>query len=67
MRPVDRRGGSDDTDWRCPECHRFNSTYSRQCRKCKAIAPWNGRVTRKALREKAAEHAITAILAKHGA
>lgn len=66
MRPVVHRGGSHETDWRCPECHRFNSTHSRQCGKCKRLAPENGRLTRKALRAKKKQHAIAAILAKHG-
>ncbi|MGA2183827.1 MAG: hypothetical protein ABSH47_12420 [Bryobacteraceae bacterium] len=62
MRPAHRRGGSHDTDWRCPECHCFNSIRSHRCRRCKRFAPANGRMTRAALRERAAEHRTTAIL-----
>jgi hypothetical protein len=68
MRPVDRRGGSHDSDWRCPhpECHHFNSEKRRMCAKCKALAPANGRLTRKALRERTAGYRTLAILKKHG-
>ena len=66
LRPVDHRGGSHDDDWRCPGCHHFNSEKRRTCAKCKAVAPRNGRLTRKALRERAEEHRTRAILARHG-
>jgi hypothetical protein len=59
------RGGSDDNDSRCPDCYRSNSIKSRQCRKCKRLAPANGWLTRKALRELAAERRTRAILKKH--
>jgi uncharacterized paraquat-inducible protein A len=66
MRPEDRSSGDHDTDWRCPACHHFNSIKSRACAKCKAVAPANGRLTRKALRERAADHRTMAILRKRG-
>ena len=55
MRPVNRRGGSHDLDWRCPHCRRFNSIRRESCARC-FRAPQNGRWTRAALRESAAEH-----------
>jgi hypothetical protein len=60
-------GGSHDCDWRCPnqDCRHFNSIKRRACAACGEI-PDNGRMTRKALRERAAEHRIVAILGKHG-
>jgi len=61
-----RSGGSHEYDWRCPHCHHFNSEKRRACAKCKALAPANGRLTRKALRERAEEHRNGAILRKHG-
>jgi hypothetical protein len=61
-----RSGGSHDNDWRCPHCHHFNSEKRRACAECKAVAPMNGRPTRKALRERAAEHRTRAVLGKHG-
>jgi hypothetical protein len=65
MRPVDRRGGSHDTDWRCPYCRHANSIKQRSCAKC-FKSPANGRMTRAARRERAAEHRTQAILRKHG-
>jgi len=63
-----RSGGSQDSDWRCtnPECRQYNSIQRRVCAKCNTVSPRNGRRTRKALRERAAEHRIAAILGKHG-
>jgi hypothetical protein len=61
-----RSGGSHDNDWRCSHCRHFNSEKRRACAKCKAVAPMNGRLTRKALRERAEEHRTMAILRKHG-
>jgi hypothetical protein len=66
LQPLDARGGGHDDDWRCPSCHHFNSEKRRACAKCKALAPANGRLTRKALREVAEEHRNGAILRKHG-
>jgi hypothetical protein len=66
LRPVDHRGGSHDNDWRCPSCHHFNSEKRRAGAKCKSVAPANGRLTRKALRERAEEHKTAAILGKFG-
>jgi hypothetical protein len=66
FRGPKRSGGSHEYDWRCPSCHHFNSEKRRACAKCKALAPMNGRLTRKALRERAEEHRIAAILRKHG-
>jgi hypothetical protein len=60
-----RSGGSHDNDWRCPSCHHFNSEKRWACAKCEALAPANGRLTRKALRERAAEHRTMAILRNH--
>lgn len=65
LKPTDRRGGSHDTDWRCPDCHRFNSIRSRQCRKCKRMLPDNHRViTRDALDAKQKEHRTLGYLRK---
>ena len=63
-----RSGGSHDSDWRCvnPECRHFNSIKRRACAKCRTPGPWNGRMTRKRLRERAEEGRIAAILDKHG-
>lgn len=58
-------GGSRDTDWRCPYCRRFNSIKKRLCAGC-FRSPRNGRLTRGALRERAQEHRLQAILRKHG-
>ena len=66
LEPLDARGGSHDDDWRCPSCRHFNSEKRRARAKCEAVAPMNGRRTRKALRERAAEHRNAAILGKHG-
>jgi hypothetical protein len=69
VRPAkrpNRSGGSHDTDWRCPCCRHFNSIKRRACAKCHSLGPANGRLTRAALRELAAEHRTAAILAKHG-
>jgi hypothetical protein len=52
---VDKRGGSHDSDWRCPHCHAFNSIKSRACSKCLAFAPRNGRLTRAAITEHIAQ------------
>jgi hypothetical protein len=61
-----RSGGSHDSDWRCPQCHGFNSIKSRMCSHCGAFSPTNGRLTKAALRARAAEHRTTAILHNHG-
>ena len=66
MRPVDNRGGSHDTDWRCPECGHFSSIKQRDCTKCYSAGPSNGRLTRAALRARSAEHRNAAILARFG-
>ena len=66
MRPKSMRGGNHDTDWRCPKCHHFNSIQRRMCAQCFAGAPKNGRLTKAALREKAAEHRTAAILREYG-
>jgi hypothetical protein len=42
-------GGSQDTDWRCPYCRRFNSIKRHLCAKCDRN-PGNGRLTRAARR-----------------
>jgi hypothetical protein len=65
-RRPNRSGGSHDLDWRCSAFHAFNSIQRRMCGKCQAPAPVNGRLTRRALREKAAEHRVEGILRKHG-
>jgi hypothetical protein len=65
LRRPDARGGSHEYDWRCPGCHHVNSEKRRMCAKCEAMAPENGRQTRKALRERAEEHKVAAILKKH--
>src|SRR5712691_13170585 len=31
-------GGSHDNDWRCPNCHHFNSEKRRACVECNAVA-----------------------------
>ena len=59
-------GGSHWNDWRCPNCRHFNSEKRRACIKCRSVAPANGRLTRRALDERAAEHRTRAILRKHG-
>ena len=61
-----RPGGSHDSDWRCPLCHRFNHTQTHRCQQCKEFAPKNGRITRAELRERAQEHYNETILGKHG-
>lgn len=67
LRPLDARGGGHDDDWRCPNCHHFTSNQRCLCAKCGNPAPPDGRLlTRKALRERAAEHRTRAILSKHG-
>jgi hypothetical protein len=66
LRPVDRRGGSHDNDWRCPGCRHFNSEKRRACAKCKSLAPANGRRTRAALRAMEEEHRTQAVLRKFG-
>ena|SRR5579862_7870710 len=65
MRPADLSSGDHDTDWRCPHCGHFTSLKSRSCARCKAVSPANGRLTREALRERAAEHRTAAILRSH--
>lgn len=57
-----RSGGSHDTDWRCPECGHFSSIKNRACAKCRMPGPTNGRLTRKALREREKEHKAAAYL-----
>jgi hypothetical protein len=64
MRPVDYRGGSHGTDWRCPKCRRFNTFKRGSCAVC-SVVPMNGRLTRAELRECAEEHRLMAILRKH--
>jgi hypothetical protein len=59
-------GGSHESDWRCPKCRHYNTFKLGICSKCRELAPTNGRLTRKALRERAAEHRTRAILRKHG-
>jgi hypothetical protein len=66
LQPVDKRGGSHDTDWRCPRCRHFNSIKRRACAKCNSVAPANGRRTRAALRERVEEHKTAAILKEDG-
>ena len=61
-----RSGGSHDSDWRCATCLGFNSIKRRCCSKCGSLAPANGRITRRALGERAAEQRTAAILRKHG-
>jgi hypothetical protein len=58
----DLRGGGHDTDWRCDRCHHFNSIGRWECGACGSSTPANGRLTRAALRERAAEHRIAAIM-----
>jgi hypothetical protein len=55
-------GGSHETDWRCPECHHFNSEKRRACATCNNVAPLNGRLNRKRLREMEKEHRYAALL-----
>lgn len=66
FQPENCSGGSHYTEWRCPNCHHFNSIRSRACAQCKAVSPRNGRLTRAAFRARMAEHRTRAILAKHG-
>jgi hypothetical protein len=66
LRLPDLSSGDHDTDWRCPKCHHFNSTKRSLCASCGRVSPGRGRVTRAALRERAAEHRTAAILRKHG-
>jgi hypothetical protein len=66
MRPQNLAGGDHAQDWRCPKCHHFNNIDRRMCSQCSAWAPKNGRLTRAALRERAAEHRTAAILRKYG-
>jgi hypothetical protein len=62
-----RYGGSHKNDWRCPDCHRFNSTRSRQCAKCKRLLPSNREgATRAALEAKEKEHRTQGYLRKFG-
>jgi hypothetical protein len=61
-----RSRGSHESDWRCVNRGHFSSIKNRACAKCRRPGPWNGRMTRKALRERAEEHRIAAILSKHG-
>jgi uncharacterized paraquat-inducible protein A len=56
MRPQHQYSGDHETDWRCPQCHHFNSAKRWACAQCKTVSPQNGRLTRAALRELAAEH-----------
>jgi hypothetical protein len=65
-RPRDNRGGSHDSDWRCPSCRRFISTRLLMCMKCECLALANGRKTRAALREAAADHGTMAYLRRFG-
>jgi len=60
-----RSGGSHDSDWRCPKCKTFNSIKGRVCARC-GIPAVRMRITRKPLRERAAEHRTAAIVRKHG-
>ena len=66
LRRPNRSGGSHESDWRCPGCRAFNSIHRRACSTCECLAPANGRLTKRALRERAAEHWTEAILRKHG-
>lgn len=66
LRPVDRRGGSHDADWRCPNCRHFSSIRQRACGTCREPGPLNGRLTRAALRERSIEHRIQSTLRKFG-
>ena len=59
-----RRGGSHDTDWRCPKCRHFNIEKRRSCAKC-ACVPLR-RIFRAQLRARAEQHRIAAILRNHG-
>jgi hypothetical protein len=52
-----------ELDWRCPECHSFDNNAG-SARTARAFAPRNGRATRPALREPAAERRTQAILRK---
>ena len=63
MRAGWRRGGSHETDWRCPQCHHFNSEKRGSCAKCASV-PGNRRPTRAALRAQTAENATQAYLRK---
>ena len=63
-KPPNRSGGSPETDWRCPQCRHFNSIKRRMCAKC-GQSPVKRRLTRKALRVRAEEHRVQAILRKH--
>ena len=68
MSRIDRRGGSHDEDWRCPnpKCKHFNSAKRTAfCAKC-GSSDLNGRVTRAELRERATEHKYDAILGRFG-
>jgi hypothetical protein len=58
-------GGSHNNDWPCPYCSHVNSIKRQACARC-GKTPANGRLTRAALREKAAEHATAGTLAKYG-
>jgi hypothetical protein len=64
LRPVDRRGGSHETDWRCQDCGHFSSIKHRACALCRR--PGLNRSTRAALREREKEHGIAAYIARFG-
>jgi hypothetical protein len=66
LKPINARGGSHDTDWRCPECGHFSNVRSRVCAGCKAVGPANGRLTRRALQARVEEYRTDATLRKHG-
>ena len=65
MRAVGRRGGSHETDWRCPQCHHFNSEKRASCAECASV-PGNGRISRAQWRACVEQHRFAAILRKHG-
>src|SRR5579872_4939680 len=57
---LPRRGGSHNTDWRCPKCERYSSIKKWLCTNCGNFSPKNGRLTRAALRAREKEHKTTA-------
>jgi len=59
------KAARNDSDWRCRTCRLWHRRTTTRCRGCGAfvMGPWS----RKALRERAEEHRIAAILKKYEA
>ena len=58
------RGGSHETDWRCPKCRHFNVEKRRSCAKCACVP--RRRMSRARLRALTEQHRIATILRNHG-